>query len=193
MRATPNSWHSTRSAGNGAPGASWPVWIASTRRWRISAETVRRATGSKLVTVASSPTSDAAGEARMLGGDVERLDDGLVLRLAPVLGGTSHITSNSSPSGSLAYRLLFAPWSLAPDQRAGSRRRSRISSSSCERRHLPRDVVHADGAAPGLAGADVADREEGDVVVVVGRRRPHEHERARRDASMTVENPSTSR
>ena len=49
VRATPNSWHSTRSAGSGVPGASWPVWIASASRWRISAETVRRDTGSKLV------------------------------------------------------------------------------------------------------------------------------------------------
>ena len=49
VRATPNSWHSTRSAGSGVPGASWPVWMASARRWRISADTVWRLTGSNVI------------------------------------------------------------------------------------------------------------------------------------------------
>jgi hypothetical protein len=45
VRATPNCSHSWRSAGIGLPGASSPLWIASNRRVRISADTVVRATG----------------------------------------------------------------------------------------------------------------------------------------------------
>ena len=87
----------------------------------------------------------------------------------------------------------MAPWSLAPTSAPAVGEALAHRLELVERRHLPGDVVHADGPLPGLAGAGaVADREEGDVVVVVGRGRAHEHERARRGRSITVEKPSTS-
>ena len=78
---------------------------------------------------------DSAPKLRDLGVEVERAHDRLVLARRPSRRqASSHITSNSMPSGSLAYRLLLAPWSEAPTRapaapsRCGSSRGRRGSA-----------------------------------------------------------------
>ena len=83
-------------------------------------------------------------------------------------GGTTQVTSNSRPSGSSAYRLLFTPWSLAPTRAPASASVLRIASSST-RSLTAQAMWYMPTVAPagfGRAGAG-ADREERDVVVVL--------------------------
>src|SRR4029453_15711935 len=78
--------------------------------------------------------------------------------------GTIQATSNSRPSGSLAYRLLVVPWSeAAPRARAPEGQAPPLGQGVA----LPGQVVQADGAPPGLRGSGAgADLEQAQVVVV---------------------------
>ena len=94
----------------------------------------------------------------------------------------SQTTSNSSPSGSLPYRLLVVPWSDAPTSAPAAASASRDPAQFGQRVDLPGEVVQADGRAAGgrRAGAG-ADLEQAEVVVVGGagalqeRRAGHAH------------------
>ena len=178
MRATPNSSHSTRSAGNGVPGGKWPARIASTTRSRISTGTVRRSTRSNVTAVTASPQ---ALEVRPLAGDIERFDDRLVLCLAPVLGGDEPHDLELEAVGVAGVEALVGAVIAGADERAGRAEAIAHLLELLERGDLPGEVVHADRSSPGFAVAGArTDGEEGDVVVVVGGGSAHEHERDQR-------------
>ena len=96
-------------------------------------------------------------------------------------GGTSHITSNSKPSGSWGVQALVRPVIACADEGACRLQPLTHLGQLLERGDLPCDVVHAHGAPAGLArGGTFTDGEEGDVVVVLRRRSAHEDEGALR-------------
>ena len=84
----------------------------------------------------------------------------------PVLPGTAHITSNSMPSGSAAYRLLLTPWSLSPSSEPAAINLARSFASSsivltCQARwYRPGEC------AAGLGRS--ADSEQAEIMVVRG-------------------------
>ena len=107
-------------------------------------------------------------------------DDRVVLHARPTSSrGTVHMTSNSLPSGSLRVeRLAHAVVALA-DERAHAREPFAHLGEVVDRVDLPGEVVQPDAARLGQRRLR-AEREQAEVVVVLGAGRPHEDARRRR-------------
>ena len=98
---------------------------------------------------------------------------GATARSASSPSGTAHITSNSMPSGSAAYRLLLTPWSLSPTSEPAATNLVRSAASSsivltCQARWY-RPGECAAGLRP------VSDGEQAEVMVVGGAIGTQEH------------------